>query len=85
MGRMQRTQIYLEPELSAALERLARKRGTTKASLIRLGARRLLEQVEAGDVDPILGLIGLGDGGAGRVSEEHDRVLSEHARRNWPG
>jgi predicted transcriptional regulator len=79
MERMQRTQIYLEPEVSAALGRLARKRGTTKASLIRMAARRFLEQEEAGDVDSILGIIGLVDAGPGRTSEHHDLLLVQHA------
>ncbi len=57
---------------------LARKRGTSKANLIRLAARRLLDQEEAGQEDPILGLIGLGHIGPGRASEEHDRILAEH-------
>lgn len=84
MERMQRTQIYLQPELNAALERLARKRGTSKAELIRVAARRLIEQEQDGD-DALLGLIGLGHGGPGTISEEHDRALAEHSLngRSW--
>ena len=44
MPRMRRTQIYLEPDLNEALDRLARQRGTSKANLLRLAARRFLEQ-----------------------------------------
>lgn len=80
MQRMQRTQIYLQPELSAALDRLARQRRTSRANLIRLAARRLVEQEQLGEADPILGVIGLGDSGPGRVSEEHDRILAEQSR-----
>lgn len=79
MSQMCRTQIYLDPELTAALDRFARKRGISRAEVIRLAARRFLEQEGADDEDPILGLIGLGSGEAGRVSEEHDRVLAEIA------
>ncbi|MBI4493882.1 MAG: ribbon-helix-helix protein, CopG family [Chloroflexi bacterium] len=79
MQRMRRTQIYLPSDLSAALDHLARQRGTSRANLLRLAARRLLEQEQAGEEeDPIFGIIGLGDAGPGRVSEEHDRVLAEH-------
>lgn len=77
MQRMHRTQIYLQPDLNADLDRLARERGTSKADLIRLAARRFVEQEQAGDEDPLLGLIGLGDAGPGQVSEEHDRLLAE--------
>jgi hypothetical protein len=76
--RMQRTQIYLEPDLSEALERLARQRGTSKARLIRLAVRRLLAEVQPTEEDPILGVIRLGKGGPGNVSEQHDRYLAEH-------
>jgi len=79
MQRMRRTQIYLQPDLDDALERLARKRGTSKADVIRLAARRFVEQEQTGEEDAILGLIGIGHGGPGRVSEEHDRYLAEHS------
>ena len=36
--RVQRTQIYLESELSAELDRPARQRGTSRAHFIRLAA-----------------------------------------------
>ena len=79
MPRMRRTQIYLEPDLTEALDQLARRRGTSKANLLRLAARRFLEQeqVDRQTEDPILGLIGLGNAGPSRVSEEHDQVLSQ--------
>jgi Ribbon-helix-helix protein, copG family len=78
VARMQRTQIYLDPEMSAALGRLARKRRTTKAGLIRLATRRLLEQEDVGEEDPILGIIGLGDSGQSNLSLDHDEALTEY-------
>jgi len=78
MARMQRTQIYLEPELSEALDQLARHRGMSRAELIRVAVYRLLEEEQGVREDPILGLIGLGNAGAGRASEEHDRILTDH-------
>ncbi len=83
MKAMRRTQIYLPPELSDALERLARKRGTSRASLLRLAARRLLEQEQPGGEDPILGIVGLGNAGPGRISEDHDRLLVENELHAW--
>ena len=76
--RMRRTQIYLDADLSEALDRLARRRGTSRADLIRLAARQMLAQEQSDDEDPLLGLIGLADGGPGHASLEHDRILSEH-------
>jgi metal-responsive CopG/Arc/MetJ family transcriptional regulator len=78
MERMCRTQIYLPADLIAGLDRLARQRGTSRADLIRLAARQLIEREENGEEDPILGLIGLGTAGPGRTSEEHDKVLAEY-------
>lgn len=78
MRRMHRTQIYLDHDLNMALDQLAEQRGMSKAGLLRLTARRLLEEAhyQEGE-DPILGLIGLGHGGQGCASVEHDRVLAE--------
>jgi predicted transcriptional regulator len=76
---MHRTQIYLDAELNAELEREARKRGVSKAALIRLAARDLLHRESANGDEGILGFIGLGRGEPGRTSEEHDKVLAEEA------
>jgi predicted transcriptional regulator len=76
---MRRTQIYLPAELSAALDRAARRRGTSRAELIRLAARQFIEGAQMDGEDPILGLIGLGDAGSGRISEDHDDALAEHS------
>ena len=76
MARMHRTQVYLEPELTEALDQLARRRGTSRADLLRVAARRLLAQEEASGDDPIWGLIGIGSADPGRVSVEHDQYLA---------
>ncbi|HEU0167349.1 MAG TPA: ribbon-helix-helix protein, CopG family [Chloroflexota bacterium] len=47
---MHRTQVYLEDELVAGLQRLARQEGTSMGELIRRGAREVLEQ--AGGREP---------------------------------
>jgi metal-responsive CopG/Arc/MetJ family transcriptional regulator len=41
MPQMQRTQVYLEPEVIAGLDRLARDRRASRSELIRLAVRRL--------------------------------------------
>lgn len=74
---MSRTQIYLQPDLDEALDLLAHQRGTSKANIIRMAARRYLQQEQDAGEDSILGMIGLGNAGPGDVSEEHDRILIE--------
>jgi metal-responsive CopG/Arc/MetJ family transcriptional regulator len=76
---MQRTQIYLDAKLNAELEREARKRGVSKAALIRLAARDLLQRDGQDGDEDILGIVGLGTGAPGRTSEEHDNVLADQS------
>jgi metal-responsive CopG/Arc/MetJ family transcriptional regulator len=83
---MQRTQIYLEPELAESLDRLAKERGTSRADLIRTAARRLVAEEQHQDDDPILGFMGLA--GAGRDcatvgAEPHDDYLAVIVMEKW--
>jgi len=75
MEKLRRTQIYLPSGLSAALDRLARGRGTSRAELLRQAAREFLERETPSGEDEILGIVGLGNAGPGAVSEEHDQFL----------
>lgn len=75
--RMRRTQIYLQRSLSARLDEIARRRGTSRADVIRSAAQRLVDEEHPPDADPLLGLIGMVDTGPGQVSEEHDEALTE--------
>lgn len=79
MSRLHRTQIYLPSDLSVALDHLARRRGTSRAELLRQAARAFLERELPADEDPILGVIGLGNAGPGAASEEHDAYLAEQS------
>jgi metal-responsive CopG/Arc/MetJ family transcriptional regulator len=79
--RMRRTQIYLPPDLSAALDRLARLRGTSRAELLRLAARQFVEREAPAEEDPIVGIVNLGDAGPGRAAVAHNCMLMEHASR----
>jgi len=76
---MQRTQIYLEPDLVESLDRLARKRGTSRAGLLRMAARQLIKEEDEAPFGSILGLAGIGrdKDGAADVSERHDEYLAE--------
>jgi predicted transcriptional regulator len=85
MERLRRTQIYLPSVLSVALDRLAQRRGTSRAELLRQAAREFLGREQPADDDPIRGIVGLGNAGPGGVSEEHDRFLAElHSTTSQP-
>jgi Ribbon-helix-helix protein, copG family len=76
LERLLRTQIYLPSGLSAALDRLARHRGTSRAEVLRQAAREFLSREQPADEDPIGGIVGLGNAGPAAVAEEHDRFLA---------
>ena len=75
--KMKRIQIYLENDLDKNLATLAAKRGVSKAQLLRDGARRLLHDELPGEEDTIMSIVALGHSRSARVSEEHDKYLSE--------
>lgn len=76
MARMQRTQIYLEPDLAQSLDELAQERGTSRANIIRLAARQFVAQERSTEDHSILGIIGIGRSGLADVSERHDEYLA---------
>ncbi len=81
--RMKRIQIYIEPELDRELHRLAIRRRTSKAQLIREGAARIVKQELAPGEDPVLGIIGLGRSSPAKISENHDEYLIEEEMKSW--
>ena len=72
-------QIYIEPQQNRALDLLSKRKGVSKAHLIREGIVRLLKDLPV-EEDPAMGLIGLGSSGKGDLSENHDRYLAKHGR-----
>jgi predicted transcriptional regulator len=78
MARMQRTQIYLEPELAEELDRVARRRGISRAELIRQAAREFVHEAER----PLRGIIGIAEGpdDGFDIESDHDELLDEWAR-----
>lgn len=56
--RMKRLQIMIEEELDEALERQARKEGTSKAALIRRYVRKHLKPLPSIEEDPLWALVG---------------------------
>lgn len=69
---VKKTSLYLEPEVDAALARLAEQQGTTKAELIRRSLRTTAESSPR----PQVSAIGVGTG-PGDVSDDIDRHLAE--------
>ena len=69
---MKKTSLYLEPDVDAALTRIARRQGITKAELI----RRSLRKVASDEARPRLTAIGVGHG-PGDVSNDVDKHLAE--------
>lgn len=69
---MNKTTIYLEPELQRALEVLAERQGISKAEVIRRALRKAVEGVRR----PRVQAIGVG-GGLGDVAGDVDRHLDE--------
>ena len=85
MEQLRRTQIYLPSALSAALDHLARHRGTSRAELLRQAAREYLQRELLAGEDAILGIVGLGSAGPGTISEEHDQFLANLGADPAPG
>jgi hypothetical protein len=71
-------QIYIEPNQNEVLEVLSKKRGVSKAEIIRKSLEKYLKELPI-EEDPALGLIGLGRSGKRDLSEKHDQYLSKHA------
>lgn len=69
---MKKTSLYLEPDVDAALARMAEQQGITKAELIRRSLRATAES----SPPPRVSAIGVGTG-PGDVSEDVDRHLAE--------
>jgi hypothetical protein len=77
-------QVYLRPEQLAALRDLARRRHVALSVLIRQGVDEVLAGAGA-DEDPLSGIVGLFDSGAGDLAERHDEYLArEVAAENDP-
>ncbi len=79
---MTRVQVLLTPEQDRRLEKLARKRRTSKSSLVREGVQLVLRQGPPEETEPLLRLIGqAGPGGPRDGSIHHDKYLVAFERR----
>jgi hypothetical protein len=80
---MVRTQIYLSPSQHRALKREAKTAGVSMTALVRQIVAERVEgrpTVRVHDKEAVMRFVGLGDGGTGNASEDHDRALDEAFR-----
>ncbi len=80
---MVRTQIYLPASQHRALKREAKSAGVSMTELIRqIVAERIegRQRVRVHDKEAVMRFVGLGDGGTGNTSEDHDRALDDAFR-----
>ena len=68
-------QIYIDPGQDDVLQTLSKKKGISKAAIIRESLEKMLKELPV-DEDPAMGIIGLGSSGKGDLSDKHDKYLS---------
>ncbi len=73
-------QIYIEPQQDYVLGDLARKKGISKAEIIRKSLDNFLREIPL-EEDPGMGLIGLGSSGKKNLSRDHDQYLTRYTRK----
>jgi hypothetical protein len=71
-------QIYLEPQQDYILGNLAKRKGVSKAEIIRKSLDKFLREIRL-EEDSGMGLIGLGNSGKRDLSDHHDKYLSRYA------
>ncbi|MBI5638836.1 MAG: CopG family transcriptional regulator [Nitrospirae bacterium] len=71
-------QVYIEPAQEQSIESLARRKGISKAEIIRMSLDKYLSELPVED-DPALGIVGLGSSGKTDISANHDAYLAGHA------
>jgi hypothetical protein len=72
-------QIYIEPQQDYILWNLAKKKGISKAEIIRKSLDKYLREIPL-EEDPGMGLIGLGKSGKRDLSDRHDQYLTRSLR-----
>lgn len=70
-------QIYIEPRQDEALGALSKKKGVSKAAIIRESVEKYLKELPV-EEDSAMGLIGLGSSGKGDLSAKHDKYLIKY-------
>ena len=73
-------QIYIEPQQDYVLGNLAKKRGLSKAEIIRKSLDKFLREIPL-EEDPGMGLMGLGCSGKKNLSRDHNQSLTRYAKQ----
>ena len=75
--KMKPIQIYIEAQQNRVLEDLSKKKGLSKAEIIRRSLEKFLKELPV-EEDPAMGLIGLGSSRKGDLSARHDDYLGRY-------
>lgn len=73
-------QIYIDAGQDNLLQILSKKRGVSKAAIIRESIDRLLIETPL-EEDPAMELVGMGSSGKGDISKKHDLYLVKYIDR----
>jgi hypothetical protein len=72
-------QIYLEPQQNNVLGLLSKKRGISKAEIIRRSLEKFFKDIPL-EEDPAMDLIGLGSSEKGDLSVQHDKYIARYTK-----
>jgi hypothetical protein len=70
-------QIYIDVGQDTLLDALSRRRGISKAAMIRESIEKMLREIPV-EEDPAMELMGMGGSGKGDMAERHDRYLIKY-------
>ena len=70
-------QIYIDVGQDTLLDALSRRRGISKAAMIRESIEKMLREIPV-EEDPAMELMGMGGSGKGDMAEQHDRYLIKY-------
>ena len=71
-------QIYIEPRQDNVLGVLSKRKGISKAAIIRESVEKYLRGLPV-EEDAAMGIVGLGSSGKGDLSDKHDRYLAGYS------
>jgi hypothetical protein len=71
-------QIYIEPRQDNVLEVLSKRKGISKAAIIRESVEKYLKELPV-EEDAAMGIVGLGSSGKSDLSDKHDRYLARYS------
>lgn len=70
-------QIYIDAGQDSILDALSKRRGISKAAIIRESIEKMLREIPV-EEDPAMELMGMGSSGKGNMAEQHDQYLVKY-------